>query len=239
MDKNNINQKLIKLTENFTKESVAVRLFSEKSKNEALKIFDEHYLNIKTTSGVSEGKNCWVVKCESLKLNEEDLDIFGDDDLDFNDTSDFGYNDTTDDANQLTVLKKQTADLAEKWKASYQQLVDVAKKLNLIISHDEDLNVKIEKSNTESQKLDRELNIDKEVDNDEIDDSFGPSEFDNRASELGDDIDIESKQTQESLQSTSVTEDYSLDSNIGTIKLNTNSDPNELYLDDSMVDDDF
>ena len=176
----------------------------------------------KSTSSTSS-----EVETTEITLNQTTLSLFEDDsfymdgatdvdDMDMSDLSLDSIDDSNDveSANRLTVLKKQASDIASKWKKIYKQLVDIGRSLDLIITHDDDLNIIIEKSDGDLSDIQGDLDFIEKASKiesnsyDDIDDSFGPSEYDDRANELSakfnDGEDVESKGMGESLHPVNV-----------------------------------
>jgi len=137
-------------------------------------------------------------------LELDDLAAF-DDTEDTMDLDDENY-DTIDDvsevgkADKITVLKKRASDLSKKWLDVYNQIVDLAKDLDLTVTHNDDFVIELTKADGTDSKYEKDLDdIEAELKgNDDIDDSFGPSEFDGRATQLGDDVEINQNESLES-----------------------------------------
>ena len=261
-----IEQELAELTSNFTEPDVALKCWTKNEKYNAIKILRDHYKIVEVSDGrmsPDEGMN-WVISAAEpkqvkeslneggdydliLSESEDDFDLDPDDDFDLDDLDLDSLQDSSEiaDADQLTVLKARAADLADKWKETYKQISKLAKELDLIASHNDELEIKIEKVNGEASDVDGDLDkvavaMDEldQTDSEEVDDSFGPSEFDDRAALLPPDIKVE--EFKPGIAEKQITESsYPWNKENGTIDLGHSEDPNELYLDPNRVDDDF
>lgn len=117
----------------------------------------------------------------------DDMDLSNEEDLNLNTLDDTSE---VDKANQITVLKKRAYDLGSKWKEIFKQLSELAKDLDLTVSHDEDLNISLSKADGEVPAIQGDLNKIKQQTKKELepaeetDDNFGPSDYDDRAQSL-------------------------------------------------------
>lgn len=252
-----IEQELAKLTDNFTEDNVAVRCWTKNEKYNAIDIFKQHYniVDVSDGRGSADEKLSWVIAAsepkqlkETLTEADETFDLDPDDDFDLSDLNTDSIQDSTDIANadQITVLKARAADLAKKWQDTYKQINELAKKLDLVVSHDEDLKITIDKADGSKADLDKDLDkvataidsLDSKEQNEEIDDSFGPSEYDDRAALLPPDIKVESLDLEKPAVQTTESY-YPWNKDNGTNDLGQSNDPDELSLDINDVDDDF
>jgi len=247
-----IEQELSTLTNNFTDKAPAVRCKTIEEKQEALKIFRQHYEVVEVSDGRKPGEKemSWVIACSNPKdMNESLLEEGGDmdmeladfddpdDDLDLEDENYDSIDDISeiDKANKITLLKKKAADLAEKWRETYKEISILASDLDLTAVHDEELNIELKKTNGKDADIEGDLDeIDKEISDledeaEDIDDSFGPSEYDSRAAALQDEPETAYEESLQQPSDATLVESTSLISN----------DPNELPIRADEIDDDF
>ena len=244
-----IEKELAALSNNFTEPRVAVKCWTFDEKEAAVKIFNKYYTNVNVSekNTNSATNNCWVILGEDPIINDN-LDYLIESDI-----SSPGFNisslklsaigDTTDikTANSITVLKRRAANIAKQWNDLYNQISKLARKIDLVASHDLDLNIELKKIDDTDSNIDNDLAF---IDNAEksfnelkaeknsasdIDDSFGPSEYDDRAAMLKDDAPIEEDLNTQAKDVQFISE--------STQAFTPSSD--ELYINESDIDDDF
>lgn len=244
-----IEKELAALSNNFTEPRVAVKCWTFDEKEAAVKIFNKYYNNIDVSEKDvnSTGKKCWVILGEDPTDNN-DLDYLIESDM-----SSPGFNisslklsaigDTTDikTANSITVLKRRAANIAKQWNDLYDQISKLARKIDLVASHDLDLNIELRKIDGTDSNIDDDLdfidNAEKSFDelkaeedsSSDVDDSFGPSEYDGRAAMLKDDEPIEEELNTKAKDVQFISESAQAFTPSST----------ELYINESDIDDDF
>jgi len=170
------------------------------------------------------------------ELDSEDISMMDnpDNDTDLSDLDVGAVDDASEveEADQLTILKKRAHDTAEKWKDLFKQISDLAKDLDLVATHNDELEIELVKADGAKADVEQDLEtINTELENeldsldDEIDDDFGPSGFEDRAQNLKDEPVGESL---EQAQNISINESSVV-----------NVDPNELHISEDEIDDDF
>ncbi len=207
-----VEKELANLTNNFTDSEAAIRCWTKDEKEIAKQIFNKYYNTVEISDGreSANDKMCWIIAVTDLKaepvvetltediLTEEEFD----DNMNLAELNLDTIDDTDDieNADRLTVLKRRAAGYAEKWLEVYNQISELARKLDLTVSRDDDLNIELHKIDGSDSNVKGDLDFVNEVeksfndlkaeqtnqDNTDIDDSFGPSEFDDRAKNLKD-----------------------------------------------------
>ena len=242
-----IEKELAALSNNFTEPRVAVKCWTFDEKEAAVKIFNKYYNNVDVSEKNMNSSKCWIILGED-PITNDDLDYLIESDM-----SSPGFNisslklsaigDTADikTANSITVLKRRAANIAKQWNDLYDQISKLARKIDLVASHDLDLNIELKKIDGTDSNIDNDLDF---IDNAEksfnklkaeensdsdIDDSFGPSEYDGRAAMLKDDEPIEEALNTQARDVQFISE---------SAQAFTPSSA-ELYINESDIDDDF
>ena len=259
-----IKTELARLSSEFTETPFEVRCWNEGEKNDAVKILKDYYKYVDVSDGrkSEDEQMCWYIACDGLKskVNESmltedeengfDLDV--DDDLDLDDLDLDTIDDSSeiDSADEITVLKKKAHDLAEKWFETYKQIGQLARKLDLVATHNDKLEIELKKADGEKADIDGDvdfidavdqinLNDKQESENEDsdIDDDFGPSEYDERAKHLPQDAPVGESLEVPKVQVTESAYPWNKDN--GTNNLSCGADPNELPLSLEDVDDEM